>query len=94
MPVSIISGFKYTGVYPFNPQIVLDKCTTADQHDASAVTVTDDSKPSDSENENASSGEEENGMGYFTAEEEKRFQRQYKEGYNLYNPKYNSWLKI
>ena len=72
VPLSIINGFKYTGVYPFNPQIVLDKCPVVDQHDAPVVT--DDSKLSDSENENASSGEEENGTGDFTADEEKTFQ--------------------
>jgi len=30
MPLSIISDFKCTGVYPFNPQIVLEKCPVSD----------------------------------------------------------------
>ena len=45
MPLSFINGFKYTGVYPFNPQIVLDKFPSADKNDTPAVTVTDDGKP-------------------------------------------------
>ena len=45
MPLSIISGFKCTGVYPFNPQIVLEKCPVSDHPATPSVAVTDYSKP-------------------------------------------------
>jgi len=54
----------------------------------------DNSKFSDSENESVSSDEEEDGLIDFTAEEEKKFEWRFEEGYNLYDPKYLSWLKI
>ena len=54
MPLPIINGFKYTGVYPFNSQIVLDKFPGADKNDTPAVPVTDDGKPSADDDENAS----------------------------------------
>ena len=71
MPISIISGFKCTGVYPFNPQVVLEKCPPSG---TPSETVTDYSESRGGENDNGSSGEEEDGLD-FTTKEEKKFQR-------------------
>jgi len=61
-----IIGFKYTGVYPFNPRIVLDNFPGTDRNDTTVVPVTDNGKP----NENVSSAEEEDGI---TVEEKSIF---------------------
>ena len=71
VPISIISGFKCTGVYPFNPQVVLEKCPPSG---TPSETVTDYSESRGGENDNGSSGEEEDGLD-FTTKEEKKFQR-------------------
>jgi len=45
VPLSIINCFKYTGVHPFNPQIVLDKFPGTDKNDTTVVPVTKNVKP-------------------------------------------------
>ena len=84
VPASIISDFKCTGIYPFKPQVVLEKCSPSG---TPSVTVTDNSESCGDENANESSGEEEDGLD-FTTVEEKKFQQRFEEGYNLYDPKY------
>jgi len=52
VPISIISGFKYTGIYPFKPQVVFEKCPP------SGTPSVTDSESRGGENDNKSSGEE------------------------------------
>ena len=47
VPISIISGFKCTGVYSINPQALLDKCRFSDNLCTLSVAVTDKGKSSD-----------------------------------------------
>jgi len=86
VPLSITNGFKYTGVYPFNPQIALEKFPGTDRNDTTVLLVTENGKPS-ADDENVSSAEEDEGIRDFTLE---RFEN----GFHLYDPKYISWLKI
>jgi len=77
VPLSIISGFKYSGVYPFNPEIVLEKClivNPAVENSTSVAHGSASSKPDDDgDNEDASSADEEGEVGDFTKEEEAKF---------------------
>jgi len=74
VPLSIISGFKYS-VYPFNPEIVVEKCTVVNPavEDSSLVAYgSASSKPNDDgDNEDASSANEEGEIDDFTKEEAK-----------------------
>jgi len=80
-PESIISGFKVCGVYPFNLSVILDRFP-----DDSSCNKTASSKEQ-REYENTEVVES------FT-EEEECFERRYTNGFDIYDPKYISWVKL
>jgi len=93
IPANIISGFKHCGVYLFNPIVVLD-------HDpCNAVPITDritERSHGGSTGEISQLEETTNSTSItfsFTPEEDHKYNTRFSEGYNLYGPKYVTWLK-
>lgn len=97
--LNIMSGFQKSGLFPFNPSVVDDRCTAPAKvfHTSNGTSskskienpmsvVNDDchSKSSDLENEQE----------LFSPEQEKLFAKCYEEGYNLADPTYIAWLKL
>ena len=97
--LNIMSGFRKSGLFPFNPSVVDDRCTAPTKvfHTSNGTSskskienlmsiVNDDchSKSSDLENEQE----------LFSLEQEKLFAKRYEEGYNLADPTYIAWLKL
>ena len=90
MPLSIINGFKYSGVYPFNPTIVLDRCPATNpaiENDARVahgssfndVPVEQSGTNSNSNDDSNHSTDEESEVD-FTKEEEAKFAKRFDEG--------------
>ena len=101
IPLSIINGFKYSGVYPLNPTVVLNKCpatsTVTENNDMITLSGTHSNSSNAPDNANCGSNEnstDEENEADFTEEEEAKFANRFEEGYDLYDPKYISWLKI
>ena len=92
-PVNIFSGFKKTGIYPFNPSAVDDRQlapSTALLKKAtptSAATLSEQPLPEDE----SSDGQ----RMLFSPEKEKRFARQFEEGYDILDDmEYVAWVRI
>ena len=101
IPLSIINGFKYSGVYPLNPTVVLNKCPATssiiENDDMIAPGDTHSNSSNAPGNTSCSSNEnstDEESEADFTKEEEAKFAKRFEEGYDLHDPKYTSWLKI
>ena len=80
----ITSGFKRSGIYPFNPKaiscgIITEKSTT---QDTSHSAVSQDSRDTTDDILNLSD------------DQVKLFERRYREGYDLPDPVYFKWLRI
>ena len=82
-PVNILSGFKKTEIYPFNPSSVDDRQLLP----SNAVSSTP-STPASVE-DNVTPNEV-----LFSPEKEKRFEQRYKEGYDIQDNEYIAWVKI
>ena len=80
--LNIMSGFKKTGIYPFNPSAVEDR-----QTDPSRAFRVDDEHPPVSDSEQLDSP-------LFTVEQETLFAKRFEEGYDLKDPTYVAWLKL
>lgn len=91
IPSSIINGFKYCGVHPFNPQIILDrsKVTTAATSDSINVSTT----PNSTRIESSLDTEDRQREIVFSLEEEAKFEKRYDEGYDLFDERYELWLQ-
>jgi len=87
VPANIVSGFKTCGVYPFNPKAVLDH-NPCEMNKSNSQSSGSSTSKGDSLNASGSSHRE------FTDEEESRFARRYREGYDLTDPRYSAWLKV
>ena len=92
-PVNIFSGFKKTGIYPFNPSAVDDrqlapstallKKTTP----TSGATLSEQPLPEDESSDGQPM--------LFSPEKEKRFARQFEEGYDILDDmEYVAWIRI
>jgi len=90
IPTVIASGFRRSGIYPFNPKALdygpskshektnpTSQVSIANSSQAMATSSTDIVDPEPS----------------FTADEEKRFQRRYENSYDIPEPRYLLWLK-
>ena len=92
-PVNILSGFKKTGIYSFNPSSVNDRQlapSTALLKKATHITAATSSEQSLLEDE-SSDGQ----TILFSAEKEKRFAQQYGEGYDILDDtEYIAWVRI
>ena len=84
-PAVIISGFKRSGIYPFNPE-ALDYGMNTD--------VTKKTKQTTTESARLKSQTSLKNAIHFSAEQEKKFQRRYEEGFNIADPEYLQWLEI
>ena len=95
VPSIIISGFKRSGIYAFNPEAIdygvddVSKKPTSKKDDSKSK-----AKPSKGEDFNSRSKNLQAKAIKFSAEQEKRFQRRYEEGFNIPDPLYLQWLKI
>ena len=95
VPAIIISGFRRSGIYPFNPEAIdygvddVSKKPTSKKDDSKSR-----SKASKGEDFNSRSKNLQANAIEFSAEQEKRFQRRYEEGFNIPDPLYLQWLKI
>ena len=90
VPNIISSGFKRSGIYPFNPNAIdygVDGSMLEKQShsETSSIPVNTSSVTKSSEKEPEKS---------FSADQEKLYQRRYEENYNLPDPEYLEWLKI
>ena len=92
-PVNIFSGFKKTGIYPFNPSAVDDRelvPSTALLKKAtptSAATLSEQPLLEDESNDGQPM--------LFSPEKEKRFARQFEEGYDILDDmEYVAWVRI
>ena len=95
-PVNILSGFKKTGVYPFNPSVVDDRQlapSTAFQTEKPIPTGTADEASCGSSSEK--SDELPPSSSLFSPEKEALFTRRYEQHYDIsYDVEYNAWMKI
>ena len=80
IPLSIINGFKYSGVYPLNPTVVLNKCpatsTVTENNDMIILSGTHSNSSNAPGNANCCSNEnstDEENEADFTEEEEAKF---------------------
>ena len=90
VPNIISSGFKRSGIYPFNPNAIdygIDGSMLEKQShsETSSIPANTSSVTKSSEKEPEKS---------FSADQEKLYQRRYEENYNLPDPEYLEWLKI
>ena len=70
-PVNILSGFKKSGIFPFNPGEVCDRMLAPSK----SVCKQQPSPP------------------MFSQEQINLYEKRYEEGYNIFDPEYNQWLK-
>ena len=84
-----MSGFKTCGVhvYPFNPKAVLDH-NPCEMNKSNSQSSGSSTSKGNSLNASGSSHRE------FTDEEESHFERRYREGYDLTDPRYSAWPKV
>ena len=87
---NIVSGFRSTGIYPFNPEAILKKVPDSDPS-SSGETRTfcgDDVQPP------GESGDSSNGCD-FSPETLERFETRYENGYDIFSDKeYVAWLQV
>ena len=90
VPNIISSGFKRSGIYPFNPSAIdyrMDESMLEKQsHNESSSQPTNTS--------GATEHSEKQQQKSFSADQEKLYKRRYEENYNLPDPEYLEWLKI
>ena len=90
------NGFKYCGIYPFNPKAVLDHdpCCASNRADSSSLIIT---TPMEDSTDNYQASTESSGniaaVESFTSEKEILYTTRYNERYNLYDPRYFAWLR-
>ena len=92
IPSVISSGFKRSGIYPFNPNAIdygidgnSSQQKSNDKQSSKSVPANVSSVAKNSEMQQQRS---------FSAEQEKLYQRRYEENYNIPDPDYLEWLKI
>ena len=95
VPANVISGFKTCGIYPFDPQTVLDHdpCdkTVILQTIGADLTAASTLMPRGTENGDSIAQE----AAVFTKSEEALFARQFSDGYDLTSdPKYLRWFQL
>ena len=87
-PVNILSGFKKTGIYPFNPNAVDDRQLAP----LNAVSKKKTLSPQPvSEGDPVTSTEP---PMLFSPEKEKLFATRFEEDYDIQDPEYTAWVKI
>ena len=82
-PLNILSGFKKTGIYPFNPSSVDDRQLAP----SIALSRKADGPPLQKEDDNEQ-------LMLFSPEKEKCFARRFEEGYDIQDTEYIAWIKI
>ena len=83
-PVNVLSGFKKTGIYPFNPSSVDDRQLVP----SNALSNT----PNSSQEQPISEGEVQPML--FSPEKEILFQKRFEEGYDVQDEEYITWVRI
>ena len=86
-PVNILSGFKKTGIFPFNPSSVDDRQLAP----SSALSTTPNSVCTSLEQPPS---EVELQPRLFTPQKEIRFQKRLEEGYDIQDEEYIAWVRI
>ena len=85
VPVNVLSGFKKTGIYPFNPSSVDDQQLAP----SNALSTTPNSVCTSLEQPE---GEPQPML--FSPEKEIRFQKRFEEGYDIQDEEYIAWVRI
>ena len=86
--VNIMSSFKKSGVFPFNPGVVTDR-QVAPSKGLRQQTPEIDHKDMDSEEPTSNSS-----IPLFSPEKEALYRKRYEEHYDIHDPSYVAWLKI
>ena len=94
VPTVIMSGFRRSGIYPFNPAAVEYGVSTDESKKPTPKESSSESKASKGDNVGIRCRNFSTKTIKFSAEQEKRFQRRYEEGFNIPDPLYLEWLKI
>ena len=93
-PVNILSGFKKTGIYPFNLSSVDDQQlapSNALSKKATLTTTATSNFPEQPLPEDVTSDKQ---PVLFSPEKEKRFTQRFEEGYNILDEEYIAWVRI
>ena len=90
-PVNILSGFKKTGIYPFNPSSVDDRQLAPSNALSTLTTTATSNLPEQPLPEDVPSDKQ---PVLFSPEKEKRFTQRFEEGYNILDEEYIAWVRI